>query len=56
MKVYNIETNHVTDTDVLVMGTDGLWDVTNNEKTAEIIQNSLTNFPFGDQENSKYRY
>lgn len=56
VKVYNIEAHSINDTDVLVMGTDGLWDVTNNEKTAEIIQNSLTNFPFGDQENSKYRF
>lgn len=56
IKVYNIEAQKVLDTDVLVMGTDGLWDVTSNEKTAEIVQNSLQNFPFGDKANAKYRF
>lgn len=56
VKIYNIEAQNVNDTDVLVMGTDGLWDVTSNEKTAEIMQNSLQNFPFGDLANSKYRF
>jgi len=41
--------------DVLVMGTDGLWDVTNNEKTAIIVHNSLAHFPPSDEARFKYR-
>ena len=56
VKIYNIEAQNIADSDVLVMGTDGLWDVTSNERTAEIVQNSLQNFPFGDHANAKYRF
>jgi len=43
-----------SDADVLVMGTDGLWDVTSNERVAEIITKSFKQFPT-DENRNKYR-
>lgn len=45
----------LTDADVLVMGTDGLWDVTTNERAAEVVQKSLDHFPANDAQRYKYR-
>ncbi|XP_003739738.1 protein phosphatase 1H [Galendromus occidentalis] len=43
--------------DVLVMATDGLWDVTNNLQTMEIVSKSLGHFsPSASLEEYKYRY
>ncbi|XP_012679219.2 protein phosphatase 1H-like [Clupea harengus] len=43
VKVYNLtEYEHGAD-DVLVMGTDGLWDVLSNEEVAEAVTSFLTN-------------
>lgn len=39
------------DDDVLIMGTDGLWDVTSNEEAAEIVKNSIDLSPC-----AKYRF
>lgn len=53
VRVYDIVAQpDLTDGDVLVMATDGLWDVTSNERVAQIVAKSLTQFP-ADQ---KYRY
>lgn len=46
----------LTDSDVLIMGTDGLWDVTGNEEAAEIVQKALDHFPVNDPQRLKYRY
>jgi protein phosphatase 1H len=35
----------LTDSDVLIMGTDGLWDVVSNEQAAETVATSLRQFP-----------
>jgi hypothetical protein len=48
--------DQLTDSDVLIMGTDGLWDVTSNEKAAETVQKSLDHFPANDVQRFKYRY
>ena len=50
------EDESLTDSDVLIMGTDGLWDVTPNSKAAEIVQKSLEHFPANDTQRFKYRY
>lgn len=42
--------------DVLIMGTDGLWDVTSNEEAAEIVESSFDLFPDSEESRSKYRY
>lgn len=49
------ETN-LTDSDVIIIGTDGLWDVTSNEKVCEVVQKALDHFPANDQQRFKYRY
>lgn len=46
----------LTDADVLIIGTDGLWDVTTNEQAAEIVEKSLDHFPANDTQRYKYRY
>ncbi|XP_023239562.1 protein phosphatase 1H-like [Centruroides sculpturatus] len=38
------------------MGTDGLWDITSNEKSAGVVQKSLDHFPANDMQRYKYRY
>ena len=47
---------NLTDSDVIIMGTDGLWDVTSNEKVCEVVQKALDHFPANDQQRFKYRY
>ncbi|XP_046405295.1 protein phosphatase 1H [Ischnura elegans] len=54
--VYDIENESVTDSDVLIMGTDGLWDVTDNEKATEIVKKSLDHFPADVEPGRRYRY
>lgn len=38
------------------MGTDGLWDVTSNERVAEVVQRSLEQFPPEDASRYRYRF
>lgn len=52
----DLEKETIYDTDVLVMGTDGLWDVTSNERVAEIVHNSLEQFPPMDESRYRYRF
>lgn len=56
VKILDIANEKITESDVLVMGTDGLWDVTSNERAAEIVQKSLDHFPANDLGRLKYRY
>lgn len=48
-----IELSHLLleDTNAIVMGTDGLWDVTSNDKCAEIVVRILKQFP-----NERHKY
>ncbi|XP_022671280.1 protein phosphatase 1H-like [Varroa jacobsoni] len=49
--------DEIDENDVLVMATDGLWDVTNNERTLDIVKRSLSHFsPNASLEEYKYRY
>lgn len=52
----DIEKEAIYETDVLVMGTDGLWDVTSNERVAEIVQRTLEQFPAEDDSRYRYRF
>lgn len=56
VRVFNLLNEELTDSDALIMGTDGLWDVTSNEKAAEVVQKSLDHFPANDAQRYKYRY
>lgn len=46
----------LTEEDVVIMGTDGLWDVTSNEQAAEIVQKSFGHCLDKVDPRSKYRY
>ena len=56
VRIVDIEKETIYDTDVLVMGTDGLWDVTSNERVAELVSRSLEQFPVEDAARYKYRF
>jgi Protein phosphatase 2C len=51
-----LEKETIYPTDVLVMGTDGLWDVTSNEKVADVVHQSLEQFPSLDTARHRYRF
>ena len=36
---------------MLLLGTDGLWDILSNEKAAEITQKTFNSFPSDENEN-----
>lgn len=56
VRIVDIEKEAIYETDVLVMGTDGLWDVTSNERVAESVQRSLEQFPIEDSARYRYRF
>lgn len=69
IRIINLEKDDtLTENDVLIMGTDGLWDILANEKAAEITQKTFNAFPPDEnnenvdkenkhnQLNFKYRY
>ncbi len=57
VRIYDLENDEsLTDADVLIIGTDGLWDITTNEMAAEVVQKSLDLFPANDTQRYKYRY
>ena len=41
VRVLDIENEDVTESDLLVMATDGLWDVVSNNRVAQIVDNGL---------------
>jgi protein phosphatase 1M len=38
VRVLDIENEAIGESDVLVMATDGLWDVVSNERVAEVVE------------------
>jgi protein phosphatase 1H len=56
VKIINIEEMTINEDDVIVMGTDGLWDVTANDTVATIVFSTVDQFPSGDPIRFKYRY
>jgi len=55
VRVLDVETEAVTVEDVLVLGTDGLWDVVSNEEVAAIVQRGLQAWD-NESKAGKYRY
>ena len=51
----NLEEEAVTESDVLVMATDGLWDVISNQRAAELVEHSMAAFPAEDVSKRRYR-
>ncbi|KAK4309243.1 hypothetical protein Pmani_003132 [Petrolisthes manimaculis] len=56
VRIFDIALAELTDGDVLILATDGLWDITSNEKAVLTVGKSLAHFPPHDQEKYKYRY
>jgi serine/threonine protein phosphatase PrpC len=52
----DVERESLTDCDVLVMATDGLWDVVANEAVAEVVEQGLKIYEDADEARKKYRY
>ena len=42
--MYDMSSHEHTENDVLILGSDGLWDVTTNERAAAIVQRALQQF------------
>ena len=55
VRVLDIENEAVTADDILVLGTDGLWDVINNEEVASFVQRGLAAWD-NESKAGKYRY
>ncbi|XP_071514535.1 protein phosphatase 1H [Panulirus ornatus] len=56
VRIFDVTSADLTDGDVLILATDGLWDITSNEKAVATVVKSLTHFPAEDQNKYKYRY
>lgn len=50
-----MDSANLTDSDVLILATDGLWDITTNERAVETVAKSLFHFPVEDHDKHKYR-
>lgn len=56
VRVFNVAKEELLDTDVIIMATDGLWDVTSNEVAADVVSKALNHFPAEDDQRYRYRY
>ncbi|XP_050699481.1 protein phosphatase 1H-like isoform X2 [Eriocheir sinensis] len=54
VRVFDIEAAELTDGDVLVLATDGLWDITSNERAVSMVSKSLSHFPPDHHDKHKY--
>jgi len=55
VRVLDVENETVTADDVLVLATDGLWDVVSNDEVAQIVQRGLSTWD-NESKAGKYRY
>ncbi len=46
--VFDLRNRELGDLDVLILASDGLWDVLPNDSVAEIVQNAIRNSPADD--------
>ena len=55
VRVLDVDTENITSDDVLVLATDGLWDVVSNEEVAAIVGRGLQAWD-NESKAGKYRY
>ncbi|KAG0722016.1 Protein phosphatase 1H [Chionoecetes opilio] len=56
VRVLDVEAAELTDGDVLVLATDGLWDITSNDRAVSMVGKSLSHFLPDHHDKHKYRY
>lgn len=60
VRIFDLSSETLSDTDVLILATDGLWDITSNEKAVSTLvrsmSRSLQHLPSSDPSRHKYRY
>ena len=56
VRIVDIKELSCGEDDVIVMGTDGLWDVTSNDTAATIVFTTVDQFPSSEPNRFKYRY
>ncbi|XP_069168500.1 protein phosphatase 1H isoform X2 [Procambarus clarkii] len=56
VRIFDLASAELTDGDVLILATDGLWDITSNEKAVSVVAKSLLHFPAQEHDKYKYRY
>ena len=56
VRVLDVEREAIGDADVLVMATDGLWDVVTNDRVAEIVAAGLKLYEDADEIRKRYRF
>ena len=56
VRVLDVENEEVTESDVLVIATDGLWDVVSNERVAQIVDNGLRLTQNSEEVRQKYKF
>ena len=56
VRVLDVENEEVTEADVLVMATDGLWDVVSNDRVAQIVDNGLRLTQNSEEVRQKYKF
>lgn len=49
VEIYDLSDYDHSEDDVLIMGSDGLWDVTTNSKAAYVVKNCLSQFACDDR-------
>jgi protein phosphatase 1H len=56
VRIIDLKATIFGEDDVIVMGTDGLWDVTANDTVASIVFNTVDQYPSTVPQRFKYRY
>lgn len=56
IKRIDLSAMSLTEDDVLIIGTDGFWDVTSNKEAAKIVEKSFSDFASDIVKSKKYRY
>ena len=56
VRVLDVDVENITNDDVLVLATDGLWDVVSNAAVAEVVKAGLKLYEDADETRRRYRH